>query len=181
MKRAVVIVLTGLMIWAARPLPAMACGPIIEVHFYESGPDLWVIKNQSQEPWTLVTLEIILTGSNGKLVFDTEEGGLGYNSPYQFEAVDNDVGLAIVPKVTDGSEKLTLSFLSFEPGKSFMFTVDIDDRVGNSEWGQGHISGNEIHNTRAEALLTSKKFGKTVAKGAFGTDGKANLRGATCV
>ena len=180
MKRHAVAAIVGMLIWLVQAPLAHACGPVVEIRFYESDGDVFIIENNSLEPWSLVSLDIILTGSTGRLVFDTVEGGPGYNSPQQFEAVDNDVGLAGTPVVADGAEALSLSFLNFKPKRSFIFVIDLDDRVENSDFGQAVISGTEIQGARARALLINPKAGKTHAEGTFGTDGKARLRGATC-
>ncbi len=67
--------LVALLVGFAPPRIARACGPVVEVQFYEADGDIFVVHNLSKEPWTLINLEIVLTGSAGRLVFDTEDGG----------------------------------------------------------------------------------------------------------
>ncbi len=101
--------------------------------------------------------------------------------PRQFAAIGNEVGLTSEPLVADGAEKLILTFADFGPDKIFTFVIDLDDRLESSDFGQAVVSGNEIADARAEAFFTSSRYGRTQAQGAFGSDGKARLSGATCV
>ena len=164
----------------AAPFAARACGPEVVVSFYESGPDVFVIENKSTEPWTLVSLEISLTGSAGRLVFDTDFGGEGASEPQQFEPVDGEVGLAALPKVADGAEHLSLAFHNFTPGRRFIFAIDLDDRLASSPGGQAVIDDGEIQGATVRGGLIHPGAGQGPAHGTFGTDGKAHLRGATC-
>lgn len=169
----------------ALPGRAGACGPEVEIRFFEGDGDLFVIRNLSQEPWALVTLVLSLTGSRGRLVFDTDYGGPGASEPSAFEAVegppDKPVGLVGVPAVGDGAEALTLRFRAFLPGREFIFTIDVDDRLEDSDLGQAVVSGAEIAGAAARAMLTSPKGGTTDARGTFGADARARLRGGLCV
>jgi len=161
---------------------ARACGPEIEIRFMEaSGGDIFIISNVSQEPWALASLSIHLRGSMGHLIFDTEDGGPGYSMPQQFGAVDNEVGLVAEPVVGDGDEEVRLQFRDFGPGKSFMFVIDVDDRLELSDFGQAVISGTEIQGAGGNAVLTQGGDTKSNAEGRFETDGRARLRGGLCV
>ncbi len=57
--------------------PAWTCGERIEVAFFETDGDIFEITNKSRGPMTLAQLTIRLTGSRGRLIFDTEFGGPG--------------------------------------------------------------------------------------------------------
>ena len=165
----------------AAPKPAAACGPEVVVQFIDAGPDMFIIDNKSSEAWTLLSLEFRSANSVGRVVFDTDFGGQGSSEPYQFEAVEGDVGLMKEPVVADGAEALDLHFSNFTAGRQFIFTIDLDDRLADSVMGQAHVTGEEIAGAEVSGLFTHPRIGKGTAKGVFGTDGKAHLRGATCV
>ena len=162
--------------------PARACGPKIEIRFMEaSGGDIFIISNTSQEPWALESLTIHLTGSHGRLVFDTVDGGPGYFMPQPFGALDNEVGLIAEPHVGDGDEEVRLQFRDFGPGKSFMFVIDVDDRLELSDFGRAVISGAEIQGASGAATMTQGGDTKSQAQGQFEIDGRALLKGGLCV
>ena len=160
---------------------ARACGPEVVIRFIDSAPDIFIIENKSQEPWTLLTLEFRTKTSAGHVVFDTDFGGAGASEPQQFEPVEGEVGLMSAPVVADGAEELSLSFANFERGREFTFSIDLDDRLPMSDMGQAYVTGEEIQGTTVLGLLTHPQIGEAKARGTFGADGKAHLRGATCV
>ncbi len=164
--------------------PARACGPQIEIRFFESQGDIFVIANKSERPWVLLSLVIHLKGSRGYLIFDTEDGGPGFSMHEPFAAVDDEVGFLGIDPVEDGAEEITLHFSDFRPGREFMFMIDVDDRLESSDYGRAVVSGAEIEGARAWAVLSmpggGKTKAKTKAKGVFGSDSRALLRGALC-
>lgn len=180
MKRAVTGVLALVGGLTLGPV-AHACGPEVVIRFIDASPDLFIIENKSQEPWTLLSLEFRAEHSAGRVVFDTDFGGAGASEPQQFEIVEGEVGLMQAPVVADGAEELTLHFTNFQAGRSFVFTIDLDDRLGNSAEGQAYVTGEEIAGAEVTGLFTHPKIGEGNARGTFGTDGKAHLRGAACV
>ena len=135
--------------------PASACGAWDEVAFFETDGDIFEITNKSQGPWAVEELTIRLTGSRGRLFFDTAEGGPGASMPEPSAPVmgagESDVGFLGATVVNDGDEQVTLRFSNFQPGREFMFVVDVDDRLENSDFGQAVISGDEIDGAGAEA------------------------------
>ena len=159
---------------------ARACGPEVVIQFIDSSPDLFIIENRSLEAWTLVSLEFRAEKSAGRVVFDTDLGGAGASEPYQFEVVEGEVGLMKAPVVADGAEELTLHFANFAPGRKFVFSIDLDDRLENSAMGQAYVTGDEIAGAEVTGLFTHPKIGEGRAQGTFGSDGTAHLRGATC-
>ncbi len=159
---------------------ARACGAKVEIQFFDSAGDIFQITNKSEAPFALVSLIIRLTGSRGRLFFDTAEGGPGASMPEPFAAVESDVGFLGATAVNDGDEQVLLRFSDFRPGRDFMFTVDVDDRLENSDFGQAVISGDEIDGAGAEAVLILKGGRTSRVKGVFGTDGRALLKGGVC-
>ena len=160
--------------------PAYPCGARVEIQFFDADGDIFQITNKSEAQFALVSLIIRLTGSRGRLFFDTAEGGPGASMPEPFAAVESDVGFLGATAVNDGDEQVTLRFSNFQPGREFMFVVDVDDRLENSDFGQAVISGDEIDGAGAEAVLTMKGGRRSKVKGVFGTDGRALLKGGVC-
>ncbi len=163
---------------------AWACGARVEIQFFDSDGDIFQITNKSEAPFALVSLIIRLTGSHGRLFFDTAEGGPGASMPEPFApvvgTVESDVGFLGATAVNDGDEQVTLRFSDFRPGREFMFVVDVDDRLENSDFGQAVISGDEIQGAGAEAVLILKGGRTSKVRGVFGTDGRALLKGGVC-
>jgi len=116
--------------------PAGACGAKIEIQFFDSDGDIFIIQNQSEGSQKLTSLAIRLTGSAGRLIFDTEYGGLGASMSQPFAAVsgaDGDgVGFLGAAPIDDGGEVVLLKFSDFLPGREFMFVIDVDDRLEHS-------------------------------------------------
>jgi len=161
-------------------LPARACGPEVVIRFVDASPDLFIIENKSLEAWTLLSLGFRMQNSMGRVVFDTDFGGPGASEPQQFQPVDNEVGLMGAPVVADGAEELRLNFANFAAGRRFVFTIDVDDRLANSQMSQAYVTGEEIAGAEVTGLFSHPQIGEGKAEGTFGSDGKAHLRGATC-
>ena len=160
--------------------PASACGAWVEVAFFETDGDIFEIINKSQGPWAVDELTIRLTGSRGRLIFDTEDGGLGASMAQPFEPVAGEVGLEAVTPVGDGGEIIRLRFSGFTPGRRFEFVIDVDDRLDNSDYGQAVVSGDEIEGAGASVVLRLKNGRTSKARGRFGPDGRARLKGGAC-
>ena len=165
------------------PAVAQACGPAVEIEFTEDAPtDRFEIRNVSNGAWGLTSLSIQLAGSKGDLIFDTAAGGEGLSVYQPFEARKGatDVRLRAVPIVRDGDRAVDLEFDAFWSGKDSDFTIDLDDRLPVSEYGQTMISGEEIEGAIAIANFIDKDGVRSVQKGSFGTDARAVLNGGTC-
>ena len=161
--------------------PAWACGPSITIAFHESSDgDIFIIKNNSEEAWFLASLEITLTGSVGRLVFDTQDGGPGFSMHAPFVPADNEVGLIAAPEIRDGAEEIWLQITKFIPGRDFTFLIDVDDRLETSDYGCAVVSGAEFEGARAKAALAKTSGEKSSAHGQFDNTAKVVLRGGTC-
>jgi len=160
---------------------AEACGPRVEIRFYEdAGGDLFEIVNKSQEEWSLASLVLTLTGSAGRLVFDTADGGLGASMHQPFAAWngdgEGDVGYQGATPVDDGSEVVALSFTKFGPGKTFTFVVDVDDRLEDA-FGQAMVTDAEIAGASGAARMVKAGGEESRVNGVFLTRGVAVLGG----
>ena len=160
--------------------PASACGERVEVAFFEADGDIFEITNKSRGLMPLGSLTIRLTGSRGRLIFDTEFGGLGASMAQPFEPLPGEVALEAATTVGDGDEVMRLVFSDFAPGRRFEFVIDVDDRMENSEFGQAVVSGGEIEGAGVEAELIRANGATSRIRGRFGADGRALLRGGVC-
>ena len=162
-------------------LSAQACGPAVILDFVEDSPtDSFRIRNVSAGAWALTSLSLQLAGSMGDLVFDTAAGGEGVSVYQPFEAMSSDVRLLKTPQVRDGARTLELEFGAFWSGRDFDFTIDLDDRLPESGFGQTQVSGAEIEGAIAIAVFVGADGVRSVQKGAFGPDAQAILNGGTC-
>ncbi|MBO6518788.1 MAG: hypothetical protein JJ900_12180 [Rhodospirillales bacterium] len=162
-------------------LPARACGPVVEIDFYESSPDIMSIHNRSEEAWSLVSLTFNLGTSAGSLIFDTVFGGAGENIPSDFDIIGGTARLAATPKVSDGDVVLLMLFASFGPGQNLEFTVDLDDRLVDSVLGQAIVVGSEIAGARVDGILRDPKGNDMPVRGIFNDKAQAQLTSLSCV
>lgn len=88
--------------------------------------------------------------------------------------------LVRLPVVSDGARSLELEFEGFWSGRRFEFTIDLDDRLSTSDFGQTQVSGEEIEGTIAVAVFVDKDAVQSLQKGSFGSDARAILNGGTC-
>jgi len=158
-----------------------ACGPYIEVRYYEDSPDYFEISNRSGEGWVLSSLKINLFASVGKLIFDTIPGGIGSASPFPFQQDNGDVELRGLSDIIDGGNQLSLEFANFVPGASFSFVIDLDDQLEQSEFGRAHISDVEIANAGIIATFQGPTGGQHNSQGRFDVESRAIIGTRGCV
>lgn len=131
-----------------------ACGIAVTVSFGESAPrDRMTIVNDASASVTLSLIEIDLSNSAGGVIFDTLDGGAGVEVFQDFQVESGEAALTSEPVVDDGANQLSLSFDSFEPGESFVFSIDVDDQLTDSDLGQIQVSGAEL--AGAEVVITT--------------------------
>ncbi len=117
----------------------------IEVNFVESAPkDRFVIKNVGECVLKDLIVEIDLTRSAGRLIFDTTATGAGVEVFQPFEVREGSIDLISSGGVADGDTKLSLSIKSLLSGKTASFTIDVDDTLPKSELGKIRVSGSEM-------------------------------------
>lgn len=118
----------------------------IETQFIEGAPrDRFIVKNQSTNDMSIRALSLSLSTSAGKLIFDTQKGGNGVEVYQQFRSESTAIELISAPQLADGAEKLTLDFANFNKGGEYTFSLDVDDRLTNSDLGQIRIAGSEMN------------------------------------
>ena len=130
----------------------------IEVNFVESAPkDRFVIKNTGECVLKELTLEIDLSQSDGRLIFDTTATGAGVDVFQPFEVREEGIELISSGGVKDGDAALSLGIGSLPPGKSVSFTIDVDDTLPKSELGNTRVAGPEIKNGLVKINLGEQK------------------------
>jgi len=138
---------------------ASVCGTLLRAAFVESAPrDRFEFANGSSAGWRVAALTLDLEGSAGRLVFDTAEGGVGVEVFQPFRAEEGPVRLRDARVPGDGEERLALEFDesgsgAFVSGETFVFSIDVDDRLADSELGQIRVSGSEIEGGRLSVEL----------------------------
>tara|TARA_R110001606_G_scaffold25866_1_gene83846 strand:+ start:568 stop:1086 length:519 start_codon:yes stop_codon:yes gene_type:complete len=149
----------------------------IEVSFIESAPkDRFVISNTGQCELKDVILNLDLSNSSGRLIFDTTATGAGVDVFQPFEVRKGNMKLLSSDKVEDGDSMLSLSIESIQANDSVSFTIDVDDTLPQSELGNIRVSGSEITNASAEIIVQ----GNTPSVGMFKSDGKAFVLISPC-
>ncbi len=160
---------------------AMACGPDAIVQFSEGAPvDRFRITNESQGNWQLTALTLDLKPSAGRLIFDTERGGTGIDVYQPFVSLKGDVVLSSVEGAVDGSEQISMEFQNFEPEKSYTFTIDVDDRLTISPFGQIRVMESEIAGADVMAVFVDSEGNEAQATGTFLTDSSARISQGAC-
>lgn len=158
------------------------CGPRFVVTFQDSDPDVFTIENKSGEGWTLVGLSIVLVGSAGNLIFDTVAGGLGSGSPSAFfSKLDSPVKLIDARGADDGGRAVSLAFEAFEPGRTFDFYTDVDDRLPQSSLGQPHVEGSEFRGASAYGVFRGLANEPVRIEAIFDDNAQADTGSGGCV
>ncbi len=124
---------------------ATACVHDVSLVFIESAPrDRFEIRNDSSAGQRIQRLTLDLSGSVGRLIFDTVEGRTGVEVFQPFRVDSGEARLSKTPVVQDGSDRLDLTFTRFDPGQRFVFSIDVDDRLPASDLGQIRVAGSEM-------------------------------------
>ncbi len=123
---------------------------------YASGGDIFTLTNTSTENAGITRIVIDTDPSLARVFFNPT----GQNSsPYQVDAgVAAETGFLGFTNVDDNATQLILEFTDFNPGETFTFEVDIDDRFG---W---YVTGRDFSGTMLNAIFgttesTAELFG----------------------
>lgn len=117
----------------------------IDVRFSEGAPkDRFTISNQGSCTLKDVTIDLDLSKSQGKLIFDITAAGAGVEVFQPFEVTEGKLKLAPNSQVNDGDSKMSLSIESLDPGGRASFTIDVDDTLPVSALGMIRVAGSEI-------------------------------------
>ncbi|MEQ8587532.1 MAG: hypothetical protein RLO01_19260 [Thalassobaculaceae bacterium] len=150
---------------------ADACGPRLVVTFSEGAPtDRFTLYNASDPGWAITEVEIDLSGSRGRLIFDVTERGAGLSVYQPYQEASGTAAASGRSEVTDGDTVMTLTFSRFLPGEDFGFTIDLDDTAGFSPT---IVSSDEIAEGRVRARFTSER-GTAEKEGLFDNNSEAD-------
>jgi hypothetical protein len=103
-------------------------------------------------------VRVDLAGSAGALIFDTESGGAGVEVFQPFQSAD---GLRARP-LEDGADAIEVDFGNLQHGARAGFTIDVDDRLQNSDLGQIRVTGGEMEGASVVFKLANGEAMKAV-------------------
>lgn len=149
----------------------------VTVDFREGAPkDRFTITYTGECVLNDVVLNIDLSGTDGKLIFDTTAAGAGVEVFQPFEVTQGAVTLLSSLRVNDGDKALSLGIEKLGSGESISFTIDVDDTLTNSELGNIRVSDAEIKGGTVQILV-----GDIVSASAvFGSNSKAETLPFAC-
>ena len=126
----------------------------LEIQFRESAPkDRFMIKNTGGCSLADVRMDIDLSKSRGKLIFDTTATGAGVDVFQPFEAGDAAIAQLDAKGVQDGDSMLAVGVSEIGPGATVTFTIDVDDTLEKSDLGNIRVAGSEIEGGQVKVLL----------------------------
>jgi len=135
----------------------------IVVSFVESAPkDRFVVENQGACPFDDLIVEIDLSESAGRLIFDTTASGAGVEVFQPFEVAEGDVQLLSAEVVNDGDRVLTVRIKNLLPESSAVFTIDVDDQLPKSELGMIRVTGSEMENSLVSITFWEEQLSTAV-------------------
>ena len=149
----------------------------IEVRFSEGAPkDRFTISNQGKCSLKNLTVDLDLSKSQGKLIFDITGAGAGVEVFQPFEVTEGKIKQAAGKPVKDGDSNMSLVIESLNPGKSASFTIDIDDTIPSGARGMIIVAGSEIQGGTISAKVGNMK----PATATFSTQSKAVIPFGKC-
>lgn len=150
----------------------------VEVRFSEGAPkDRFTISNKSKCSLKNVTVDLDLSKSQGKLIFDITSAGAGVEVFQPFEVTEGKLRLASGTTVKDGDSGMSLQIESLNPGQRVSFTIDVDDTIPSGALGMIRVAGSEI-----KGGTVNVKMGKMKpASSAFGSNSIALVPLANCL
>jgi len=117
----------------------------VEVRFSEGAPkDRFTISNQGKCSLKNLTVDLDLSKSQGKLIFDITGAGAGVEVFQPFEVTEGQLTLASGTSVKDGDSAMSLLIKSLNPGQRASFTIDVDDTIPSGALGMIRVAGSEI-------------------------------------
>ena len=149
----------------------------VEVKFSEGAPkDRFTISNQGKCELKDLVVDLDLSKSQGKLIFDITGAGAGVEVFQPFEVTEGDIKLASAEGVKDGDSGMSLLISSLKPGQRASFTIDIDDTIPSGARGMIIVAGSEIQGGTASVKVGEMK--PTIA--AFNNKSKAIVPVSAC-
>lgn len=157
-----------------------ACSDYINVSFAEGAPvDKFKITNQSKN-WNIKAVNIDLSSSKGRLIFDTISGGKGVDVFQPYKSVSGNAKLSKATLVEDGANSINLNFEKFSSGESFTFSIDVDDQLTASELGQIRVTGGEMAQAKAIFMIENSDGSTVKETASFNNQNEAVLKLLGC-
>ncbi|MEM9060829.1 MAG: aggregation factor core [Pseudomonadota bacterium] len=135
----------------------------VVIRFQESAPrDRFIIENVGACARGPMEIIIDMSGTAGGLYFDTTGAGAGVEVFQPFRKAEGSLEL-LSGDVLDGDTELRLRVVDLPASERAAFTIDVDDRLANSDMRQtmisgAEIAGGEIYAARLGGATVSAKF-----------------------
>lgn len=150
----------------------------LNVKFVESAPKDWfAVTNNGSCTLASFQLNIDLSNSAGKLIFDTTASGAGVEVFQPFEVKSGSVSLVSSATVQDGDQAVSVLVENLQPGETASFTIDVDDTLTNSELGMIRVSKSEISGSAIKLVFADK----LELQGQLDRSGQLTLAHSGCV
>lgn len=127
--------------FAAASIAATTAQADITLAFYESAPKDRFVLTSASCPLSDITVEIDLSPSAGRLIFDVTGAGAGVEV---FQPVEVQQGTASVIPVVDGDQVLRFDVAALPAGETLVISADLDDVLDQSDLGQIRVAGSEL-------------------------------------
>lgn len=149
----------------------------VEVVFVEGAPkDKFVVNNIGKCDLKAVTLNVDLSDSAGRLIFDTTASGAGVEVFQPFEVVEGNLTLVSSNRVNDGDNKLSIGIDRLKPQNTASFSIDVDDTLAQSELGNIRVSDSEMQNASVTIMVNDNK----PFRAKFNQNGRALISMPSC-
>ncbi len=153
------------------------CQVVLIAKFTESAPhDSVEFRNMSSDGWHVQSVLLTLDSSGGNLIFDTEEGGNGVEVYQQNHEESDSARPASIAKAADGDQSLQINFSDFPSGANYIFSINLDDQLAQSELGNVRVAGGEINGAALVAEIVSPDGTVENVDSTFGKDSRAIVK-----
>ncbi len=152
----------------ALPALSYAEGPSLSISMADGNPhDRITMINTGSCDMVSGTLSLDFTASKGKIIIDTQYGGLGTKDPMPVEI---EMGLIAVEPVSDGANHITILLGAIPPKGKAVVTLDFDNNF--SPWMAARVS---IEDEDLEFTTATYKGAGMELTAEFGTQGTAAI------
>lgn len=154
----------------------------VRVLFREGAPtDRFEIRNTGGCPLGPMTLRLDLSESSGGLIFDTSASGPGVQVYQPFELVAGAELVRAFSDVRDGGRSVELLLTGLHARQEVAFTIDVDDTLVASPWGQTQVAGSEIKGAEVAIDFDEAGAGLPPVEARFDANAVALLPVSNCV
>lgn len=155
--------MTNLKILAASIVFASPLSAEIQIEFKEGAPkDRFVISNLGDCDYKNVSMQVDLSNSAGKLIFDTTNQGAGVEVFQPFEIVSGQEWIIDTDTPSDGDQSFALEIAALPSGADLILSTDVDDTIAAREIT---VRGSEFNGSTAAVTIDGRtetvEFGDT--------------------